>query len=195
MERRKPRSGGRESQWPPPFAREGYDERETAPEVCSWASEPRKNRLGFDPSILSRSGGIGRRSGFKIRRPQGCTGSSPVFGTEPGRLRGGLAWLAGLPFGGCDAQLSEALDAAAAWWGLNQRLGPSVIESRCSARARSSPCRRPDPHRVAVDRGTGCGERETFSKMWSFSSGPCPKCRTDEQTLPRQARLVVTFTV
>jgi len=39
-----------------------------------------------------RSGGIGRRSGFQIRRPQGRTGSSPVFATELRRPLQGHRW-------------------------------------------------------------------------------------------------------
>ena len=46
------------------------------------ASDRERKRLESRLSLPRRSGGIGRRSGFKIRRPQGCTGSSPVFGTE-----------------------------------------------------------------------------------------------------------------
>ena len=41
----------------------------------------------FESPKTSRSGGIGRRSGFKIHRPQGRTGSSPVFGTKNRALR------------------------------------------------------------------------------------------------------------
>ena len=35
---------------------------------------------------IGRSGGIGRRDGFKIRFPQGSVGSSPTFGIRPGLL-------------------------------------------------------------------------------------------------------------
>ena len=44
-------------------------------EISSPANGP------FEGSPPSRSGGIGRRAGFKIRWPQGCVGSSPTSGT------------------------------------------------------------------------------------------------------------------
>jgi DNA-binding XRE family transcriptional regulator len=38
-------------------------------------------RLAFSTESTCPRGEIGRRNGLKIRRPQGCTGSSPVVGT------------------------------------------------------------------------------------------------------------------
>lgn len=47
---------------------------------------PRKSFVGKKNALylqcFSPDGGIGRRTGLKIQRPQGCAGSTPAPGTE-----------------------------------------------------------------------------------------------------------------
>jgi hypothetical protein len=65
----------------------------TAPKVNSVKNHGRYT-TGLRTELLKhcRSGGIGRRTGLKIRRQRWCAGSSPASGTtSPGFLEGGIS--------------------------------------------------------------------------------------------------------
>ena len=74
------------------------------------------------PITSSRSGGIGRRAGFKIRFPQGSVGSTPTFGTSSlGQMKlGGHPGSESPTFGGGVAKRSNASDCKSDDFGLRR---------------------------------------------------------------------------
>ena len=72
--------------------------------------------------VSSRSGGIGRRAGFKIRFPQGSVGSTPTFGTSSlDQMKlGGHPGSESPTFGGGVAKRSNASDCKSDDFGLRR---------------------------------------------------------------------------
>ena len=72
--------------------------------------------------VSSRSGGIGRRAGFKIRFPQGSVGSTPTFGTSSlDQMKlGGQSRNESPTFGGGVAKRSNASDCKSDDFGLRR---------------------------------------------------------------------------
>ena len=69
-------------------------------------------------SYTSRSGGIGRRSGLKIRRRQKRVGSSPTFGIKNNQSFDWLFFMCGSRTGGVEKCAHRSIFPAAAWYVL-----------------------------------------------------------------------------